>query len=105
MFNIHKKCEERLERLQRAYAECYSENVELKDKVAKMKLDNADLAQSIDHLTDHITALALINGALMEVVSEEQKAKARKIVLEKEKSIKVEPKKKGRKNVKVKKAK
>ena len=96
MFNIHKKCEEKLRKIEKAYAECYSENAELKDKITIMKQDNADLSETINHLTDHITALALINGALMEVVNDDQKAQARKIVLKKEKAAK--PLKKGKKD-------
>lgn len=98
MISIFTRGKKELERLQRAYAECYSENAKLKDRITELKEHEEALTETINGITNHITALALINGALMEVATEDQKKEARKIVLKKEKGTK-----KGKKNVKVKK--
>lgn len=93
MFNIHKKCEEKYNKLVDAYSECYNESAKLKEKISVMKQDNEELAAMVEHTQLHIQALCLINSALMEVVTKEQKEEAYKIIKHKENKIK--PSKRG----------
>ena len=95
MLNLFTRKKKELERLQTAYSECYTENCRLKEKVAALK-------QQVSDLTLHLTGVCLINGALMDVVTEEQKVEARKLVEKKEN--KLTKKKKGKKHGKSKSA-
>ena len=93
MLSIFTRKKKELERLQTAYSECYAENVKLRKKIATLE-------QEVSDTTSHLVSVCLINGALMDVLTEDQKAVVGHKIQKTEKKL---TKKKGKKNVKVKK--
>ena len=90
MLNLFTRKKKELERLQTAYSECYAENVKLRKKIATLEQDVSDA-------TSHLVSVCLINGALMDVLTDDQKVVVGKNIKKTEKKL---TKKKGKKNVK-----
>jgi len=91
MLSLFTRKKKELERLQTAYSECYAENVKLRKKIATLEHDVSDV-------TSHLVSVCLINSALMDVLTDDQKAIAGKIVKKNEKKLKTKKTKKGNKN-------
>ena len=84
MFNIHKKCEQQIEKAKRAYSETFIKNGELKNQIMELKVENAALQE-------HLQAMAMLCGALSDLLTEEQKKAVSK-------KIKIKTTKKGKKD-------
>lgn len=108
MFN--KKYKEEIKRLSGLYKVKCGECEELREKVDTMKKDNADLAFELRGAKMHIEALSVICSAIIDVMNEEDRSKAKKIIDDKatkkrpgrpkKVDIKVKQPKKGKKNAK-----
>lgn len=84
MFNIHKKCNQRIANLERAYSESFHQRDELNKKVSSLELENSALQE-------HLQAMAILCAALSDLLTEEQKKAVSK-------AIKIKTSKKGKKD-------
>lgn len=84
MFNIHKKCKQRIANLERAYSESFHQREELDKKIRTLELENSALQE-------HLQAMATLCAALSDLLTEEQKKAVSK-------KIKVKTSKKGKKD-------
>jgi len=84
MFDIHKKCKQRITNLEMAYSESFHQREELNKKVSSLELENSALQE-------HLQAMATLCAALSDLLTEEQKKAASK-------KIKIKTSKKGKKD-------